>query len=97
VQIRSFAFSARSRLEDKHQYDYSSPNSRPAIDLDHHVTKEEQEDYDQKLSKELKHKQVRSPWTREGSDRPPVSQQREAGAMTKGNVSSAAVYPKILF
>ncbi|KAF2449300.1 hypothetical protein P171DRAFT_404414 [Karstenula rhodostoma CBS 690.94] len=86
VQLRSFAFSARARLEEKHHYDYSSPNSRPAIELNHDVTKEEQEDYDKRLSKELKDKQVRSPWTREGSDRPPVAQQREAGAMTKGKL-----------
>lgn len=90
VQLQSFAFSARSRLEEKHQYDYSSPNSRPANELNHNVTKEEQEDYDKRLRKELKDKQIRSPWNREGSDRPPVAQQREAGAMTKGNVVSMA-------
>ncbi|KAJ4359606.1 uncharacterized protein N0V89_000161 [Didymosphaeria variabile] len=86
LQLRNFAFSARSKLEDKKQYDYSSPNARPAIELDHHVTKAEQEDYDQKVEREMKDKQIRSPWNREGSDVPPVARQRSAGAMTKGKL-----------
>lgn len=95
VQLRSFTFTACSNLEEKHHYDYSSPNSRPANELNQNVTKEEQDDYNKRLSKELKDKQMRSPWTREGSDKPPVAQQREAGAMTKGIAFSMATWDKI--
>ena len=83
-QFRSFASSSRLRLQEKNQYDYSSPNARPAAELDHNVTKEEQNDYDRRLQESLKDKQIRHPWNREGSDKPPVARQRSAGAMTKG-------------
>jgi calcium uniporter protein, mitochondrial len=33
---------------------------------------------------EVKERQVRAPWNREGSDRPPVNKLRSAGEMTKG-------------
>ncbi|KAL1591746.1 hypothetical protein SLS60_011745 [Paraconiothyrium brasiliense] len=84
--LRNLASSARLKLDEKTQYDYSSPNARPAIELDHHVTKEEQEDYDEKIAREVKERQIRSPWNREGSDVPPVARQRSAGAMTKGKL-----------
>ena len=84
VPFRQFVFSARLRLEEKNQYNYSSPNARPAKDLNHDVTKEEQEDYDRKLKNEVKERQIRAPWNREGSDTPPVARQRSAGAMKKG-------------
>ncbi|KAF1967104.1 DUF607-domain-containing protein [Bimuria novae-zelandiae CBS 107.79] len=86
VQLRSFAFSARLWLDDKHQYDYSSPNSRPAIELDQNLSEEEQSDYDKRLKDSVKERQIRVPWMREGSDTPPVARQRSAGAMTKGKL-----------
>ncbi|KAJ4295296.1 hypothetical protein N0V90_007307 [Kalmusia sp. IMI 367209] len=86
VQYRRFTLTARSRLEEKNQYNYSSPNARPARDLDQNVTKEEQEDYDRKLKNEVKERQIRAPWNRDGSDTPPVARQRNAGAMTKGKL-----------
>ena len=36
------------------------------------------------ITQEQKKKQLKTPWHREGSDMPPVSRQRSAGAMTKG-------------
>ena len=89
THLRHLTFSARSKLQEKSQYDYSSPNARPAKDLNHDITKEEQEDYDQKLKREVKERQIRAPWNREGSDTPPVARQRSAGAMTKGEFKFA--------
>jgi hypothetical protein len=59
---------------------------QPAEDLHQKVTKEEISHYD-KVVAEDKGKQIRTPWHREGSDTPPVSRQRSAGAMTKGVLS----------
>lgn len=84
IQLRHFAFSTRVGLQEKNQYDYSSPNARPAEELNNNVTKEEEQDYDQRLKRETKERQIRAPWNREGSDVPPVARQRSAGAMTKG-------------
>lgn len=84
IQSRGLTLSARLLLKEKTQYNYSSPNSRPASELDQNITKEEQDDYKQKLEKEVKERQMRAPWTREGSDVPPVARQRSASAMTKG-------------
>lgn len=45
-----------------------------------------QKSFDEHLSEfeDLKEKQARTPWHREGVDTPPVRRQRSAGAMTKG-------------
>lgn len=88
AQFRTFTITTRLRLEEQKQYNYSSSNARPAVELDHNVTKEEEDDYNKKLQKEVKKKQIRSPWTHEGSDVPPVARQRSAGAMTKGTTHS---------
>jgi hypothetical protein len=47
------------------------------------VTKEEMSHFDKKVAEDTS-KQIRTPWMREGSDRPPVATNRSAGAMTKG-------------
>lgn len=62
---------------------YSNSNARPAVELDHHVTQEEKDDWERRLEED-KGKQIRTPWHREGSDTPPVARPRSAGAMTKG-------------
>ncbi|KAK4958986.1 hypothetical protein LTR10_003785 [Elasticomyces elasticus] len=45
-----------------------------------------EKDHFQRVEAESKDKQIRSPWMREGSDVPPVSRNRSAGAMTKGKL-----------
>lgn len=44
-------------------------------------------DYDAKIAADQE-KQRQAPWHREGSDKPPVHTQREAGAMTKGKLTN---------
>jgi calcium uniporter protein, mitochondrial len=75
----------------------ASPQSRqssdstyaaPAEKLNHDVTKEEKEDFDQRVAEVGKEQQIRTPWHREGSDEPPVARNRSASAMTKGIVAS---------
>lgn len=62
---------------------YDNSNARPASELNHNITQEEKDEFARKL-RENKIKQIRTPWHREGSDKPPVARQRSAGAMTKG-------------
>lgn len=57
--------------------------AQPAEDLHQGVTKEERSHFDKAVAED-KGKQIRTPWHREGSDKPPVSRPRSAGAMTKG-------------
>ncbi|EGP83723.1 uncharacterized protein MYCGRDRAFT_62800 [Zymoseptoria tritici IPO323] len=59
--------------------------SRPAAELSHNVTQDEK-DHFSRVESESKQMQARSPWTREGSDVPPVHRPRSAGAMTKGKL-----------
>ncbi|KAF2654952.1 hypothetical protein K491DRAFT_693382 [Lophiostoma macrostomum CBS 122681] len=83
-QRQSRSFTAAIRLgRDSNGYD--NANARPAINLNHNITKEEEADYAQRLQED-KGKQIRTPWHREGSDVPPVARQRSAGAMTKGKL-----------
>lgn len=77
---RAISSTTRSFLQDRPGV---SSNSQPASELNNNVTQEEQQDFDQKVAQD-KEKQIRTPWHREGSDLPPVSRQRSAGAMTKG-------------
>ncbi|KAI9712653.1 MAG: hypothetical protein M1820_001274 [Bogoriella megaspora] len=62
-----------------------SSYAQPASELNHDIGKEEMERYDREVS-ENKEKQIRTPWHRDGSDLPPVTRQRSAGAMTKGKL-----------
>ncbi|KAF1984217.1 DUF607-domain-containing protein [Aulographum hederae CBS 113979] len=62
-----------------------SSHSRPADELNHDVSEEEQQHYDKQVIED-KSKQFKTPWHREGSDKPPVARQRSAGAMTKGKL-----------
>ena len=83
-QLRSFAVARALRLPEGKKFEnYENSNARPSIELDHHITQEEKDDFERKLEQD-KGKQIRTPWHREGSDTPPVARQRSAGAMTKG-------------
>lgn len=61
-----------------------SSYAKPAEQLNHDVSEEEKQDYDQRIAEEGRIRQIRTPWHREGSEKPPVATQRSAGAMTKG-------------
>lgn len=74
-------FSASQRWKSDTTSD--ATQSKPAGDLHQVVTEEEKSHYDKRVAEDTS-KQIRTPWMREGSDRPPVATQRSAGAMTKG-------------
>nr|POE47103.1 calcium uniporter protein 6, mitochondrial [Quercus suber] len=62
-----------------------SSYSQPASNVSQDISPEEK-DHFKRLEKDSRIKQVRSPWTREGSDLPPVARNRSAGAMVKGKL-----------
>jgi hypothetical protein len=97
LQLRSFAITARLnvQLPSKDPGSYDNSNARPASELNHNITQEERDDFARKLQED-KSKQIRTPWHREGSDKPPVARQRRAGAMTKGTPSVDLVQIRIL-
>lgn len=57
----------------------------PASEVSQNVSQEEKIQFDKAIARD-KSKTVRSPWHREGSDEPPVSRPRQAGAMVKGKL-----------
>jgi hypothetical protein len=79
IPARPFSLSAVSHVDVHSDASYS----KPAGDLHQGVTKEELSHYDKRVAEDTS-KQIRTPWMREGSDRPPVATNRSAGAMTKG-------------
>ena len=83
VQLRAFSIASRLRAEAPKFEEYDNSNARPASELNNKITQEEKDDFARKLQED-KGKQIRTPWHREGSDKPPVARQRSAGAMTKG-------------
>merc|ERR1711981_403494 len=80
-QTRSLHASSRRYIDVK-QDDVSDI---PAAQLHQKPTQEELSEYDRAVAAD-KNKQIRTPWMREGSDQPPVSRPRSAGAMTKGKL-----------
>ncbi|RMY49683.1 hypothetical protein D0865_07346 [Hortaea werneckii] len=62
-----------------------SSHSQPAANLSQRVSPEEQNHFEV-IERTSKEKQARSPWMRDGSDKPPVATMRSAGAMTKGKL-----------
>lgn len=60
-------------------------NVDAAAKKDSQATQEELSHYDRQVAAD-KEKQIRTPWMRDGSDKPPVATQRSAGAMTKGKL-----------
>ncbi|KAF2264702.1 DUF607-domain-containing protein [Lojkania enalia] len=88
LQYRGFANTRSVQIINAKQDDkgsYENSNVRPAVELNHNVTREELSDYEKKLQEE-RGKPIRTPWHREGSDVPPVARRRSAGAMTKGKL-----------
>lgn len=75
--------------KERQRYDTASaPDSsysKPASQLSQHVTREEK-DHFARVEEHSKSLQTRSPWMHDGSDVPPVSRFRSAGAMTKGKL-----------
>jgi len=68
-----------------------SSYAQPAHKLSQDVSHEEKSHYDTVIE-HSKEQQVRSPWTRAGSDLPPVSRQRSAGAMVKGQPPTSLMF-----
>ena len=68
-----------------------SSYAQPAHKLSQDVSHEEKSHYDAVIE-HSKEQQVRSPWTRAGSDLPPVARQRSAGAMVKGQPARSSLY-----
>ncbi|KAF7195765.1 Calcium uniporter protein 6, mitochondrial [Pseudocercospora fuligena] len=87
---RFFSISKTAQIRERTKpYDTQSAAdssySQPATGLSQNVTKAEK-DHFSKVERESKAMQSRSPWTRDGSDVPPVQRSRSAGAMTKGKL-----------
>lgn len=64
----------------------TSSYDTPASKLNHDVTSEEKSQYDASIASHSKKAQIRTPWHRDGSDKPPVSRLRQASAMAKGKL-----------
>ncbi|KAK5682724.1 hypothetical protein LTS10_005854 [Elasticomyces elasticus] len=87
---RTFATSIQRRVQIKEDPGKTSNiednyYNQSAANLSQDVGQAEK-DHFQRVEAESKDKQIRSPWMREGSDVPPVSRNRSAGAMTKGKL-----------
>ncbi|KIW00666.1 uncharacterized protein PV09_07853 [Verruconis gallopava] len=79
--LRTFHKSSRLRIQEKQ----ASTSSWPASELHQEPLHEELSHFDRAVAED-KARQIRTPWMREGSDKPPVARQRSAGAMTKGKL-----------
>nr|POE74716.1 calcium uniporter protein, mitochondrial [Quercus suber] len=87
---RTFTTTARRCVKVKDDQAFTkgtddSSYSQPASNVSQNISTEEK-DHFQQVEKASKKKQIRSPWTREGSDLPPVARNRSAGAMVKGKL-----------
>lgn len=77
----------RPRAPNDGKQNPAASYSQPASKVSNNVTPQEEEHYERlERESEMKAKQLASPWTREGSDVPPVKRPRSAGAMTKGKL-----------
>ena len=77
----------RPRAPNDGKQNPAASYSQPASKVSHDVSQPEKDHYERlEREAELKAKQLASPWTREGSDVPPVARNRSAGAMTKGKL-----------
>jgi hypothetical protein len=89
---RPFTVSARTqyprpRAPNDGKQNPAASYSQPASKVSQDVSQPEKDHYERlEREAELKAKQLASPWTREGSDVPPVARNRSAGAMTKGKL-----------
>ena len=87
---RSFATTAPSRVQeqkDPHTATslHDSADSQPAGNVSQNISQAEKEHFS-RVEEQSKERQMRAPWMREGSDKPPVATNRSAGAMTKGKL-----------
>lgn len=77
----------RPRAPNDGKQNPTASYSQPASKVSQNVTPGEEEHFEQvERQSEMKAKQLASPWTREGSEIPPVAKPRSAGAMTKGKL-----------
>lgn len=77
----------RPRAPNDGKQNPAASYSQPASKVSQDVTEPEKKHFERlEREAELKAKQLASPWTREGSDVPPVARNRSAGAMTKGKL-----------
>jgi hypothetical protein len=89
---RPFTLSAktpypRPRAPNDGKQNPTASYSQPASKVSQNVTPGEEEHFERlERQSEMKAKQIASPWTREGSEVPPVKKPRSAGAMTKGKL-----------
>jgi hypothetical protein len=82
---RTFSQSTRCKLREQSKgvtAENSTSQGQPAANLSQNVGKEEKDHYE-KVVEHSKQSQMRAPWMREGSDKPPVARMRSAGAMVK--------------
>lgn len=77
----------RPRESNDGKQNPSASYNQPASTVSQNITLPETQHFDRvERETELKARQRASPWTREGSDVPPVARNRSAGAMTKGKL-----------
>ncbi|KAM0716773.1 hypothetical protein Q7P37_008218 [Cladosporium fusiforme] len=77
----------RPRASNDGKQNPSASYAQPASAVSQNITLPETQHFDRvDRESELKARQRASPWTREGSDIPPVARNRSAGAMTKGKL-----------
>ncbi|KAK5136073.1 hypothetical protein LTR08_004123 [Meristemomyces frigidus] len=87
---RTLAITAAPRVHEKTDPHAAttladSADAQPAANVSQNVTQAEKEHFSA-VEAQSKERQMRSPWMREGSDKPPVATNRSAGAMTKGKL-----------
>lgn len=79
----------KSHLQTAGQFQARSISfEQQAKDLNQKGVDKQLHDYDAKIAED-EEKSRKAPWHREGSDKAPVHTQREAGAMTKGEIACA--------
>ena len=76
-------FFSASRLDPVEQRRLDQSSDKRSKNKDEDDNESENDEFSDIIAQE-KDKQVRTPWHREGSDKPPVARPREASAMTKG-------------
>jgi len=76
-------FSSSTRLRVKQYELQDNSYAKPAHRLNQDVSQEENKHFEERLSQE-KGKQIRTPWHREGADKPSVDKIQSQEVLTKG-------------
>lgn len=88
-RVRPFTNSTTLRIQEKKPFETLTATdnsySQPASEVSQNEAPEERSHFE-RIERESRDKQKRSPWMRQGSDTPPVQKKRSAGAMTKGKL-----------